>query len=74
MLQKAHKKKHGSYPDLAVGLEGGLEWNCKKRSMMGTAKIPCGWCMRPMDVYGKWIIVLLVNLAVVLIDSKYYID
>jgi non-canonical (house-cleaning) NTP pyrophosphatase len=64
---KAYKEKHGSFPDLAVGLEGGLEWSKTIQDENGEDTL---WCMAWMAVYGKRTC-LLVD-AVASPDSKYY--
>ena len=45
-----YKEKNGTYPNLAVGLEGGLEWSSSIQDTNGEDTL---WCMAWMAIYGK---------------------
>lgn len=45
-----YKTKHGEYPHLAIGLEGGLEWCSTFQDERDEDTL---WCMAWMAVYGK---------------------
>jgi non-canonical (house-cleaning) NTP pyrophosphatase len=47
---KKYKEKNGVYPNLAVGLEGGLEWSSSIQDANGEDTL---WCMAWMAIYGK---------------------
>ncbi len=47
---KKFKATNGTYPNLAVGLEGGLEWSSTIQDANGQDTL---WCMAWMAIYGK---------------------
>ena len=44
------KETNGTYPNLSVGLEGGLEWSSTIQDANGEDTL---WCMAWMAIYGK---------------------
>eukprot|EP00429_Kryptoperidinium_foliaceum_P010761 CAMPEP_0176001354 /NCGR_PEP_ID=MMETSP0120_2-20121206/78_1 /TAXON_ID=160619 /ORGANISM="Kryptoperidinium foliaceum, Strain CCMP 1326" /LENGTH=272 /DNA_ID=CAMNT_0017333889 /DNA_START=90 /DNA_END=908 /DNA_ORIENTATION=+ len=64
---KKFKEKNGSYPNLAFGLEGGLEWSSTIQAANGSDTL---WCMAWMAIYGKRSTFLADCLASQ--DSKFY--
>ncbi|CAJ1952234.1 unnamed protein product [Cylindrotheca closterium] len=70
-----YKKKHGSNPALAIGLEGGLEWSSPMdddEDEDSDEIIDTLWCMAWMAVYGKRRKLLVDLLASE--DSKFYTE
>uniref|UniRef100_A0A7R9WWK8 inosine/xanthosine triphosphatase n=1 Tax=Craspedostauros australis TaxID=1486917 RepID=A0A7R9WWK8_9STRA len=50
----AYKEQHGEEPDMAVGLEGGLEWfNFQFVDNDSSNKKDTLWCMAWMAIYGR---------------------
>jgi non-canonical (house-cleaning) NTP pyrophosphatase len=63
------KTKHGEYPHLAIGLEGGLEWSSTMRDENDDDTL---WCMAWMAIYGKRRKLLVELLASE--ESKFYTE
>jgi non-canonical (house-cleaning) NTP pyrophosphatase len=64
-----YKTKHGEYPHLAIGLEGGLEWSS---TMKDENEEDTLWCMAWMAIYGKRRKLLVELLASE--ESKFYTE